>query len=104
MVTQAFIQAANAVGAGACDYALVVRAMHNPAGRYGRVDKPEASGAGQFGAPYGANGTTDIALLQRRYMEKYGAAREQLGTFIVRNRENAMEWGYGSWGHETPEK
>ena len=55
-------RAGQAVAAGACRYARVFRANHNPAGRYGFIDptevsvRSEAGMQGQFNMPYGVNG------------------------------------------------
>lgn len=84
------IEAANAVMAGACRYAVAWRAMHNPAGPFGRWEGSEARGPEQFTAPYGlANHVMAFALPYSRYLARYGARREDLGAFIVSNRRNA---------------
>jgi acetyl-CoA acetyltransferase len=89
-VTAALVEAVNAVAAGACRYALVWRAMHNPAGSYGRVRYDEVPGAAQFTLPYGfGHNVINYALVYSRYLAKYGGTREQMATFIVRNRLNA---------------
>jgi acetyl-CoA acetyltransferase len=89
-VTASMVEAIHALMAGSCDYALVWRAMHNPGGPTGRVSRPRASGEIQFTAPWGFGHTTiAFALPYSRYMAKYGATREHLATFAVRNRANA---------------
>jgi len=103
MVTQTFIQAVNAIAAGVSKYVLIFRSMHNPDGRYGRTDPTTVGGAAQFTFPYGATGPTGFAALQRRYMEKYGATREQLGAFVVRARETGLKWPDGYWYQRRPE-
>ena len=97
MVTQAFDQAVNAVAAGVCKFALVFRALHNPDGRYGRTDQSVAYGANQWVVPYGSTGPTTIAQQLRRYMQKYGGTREQLGRFVVRNREYGLKNPNSYW-------
>jgi acetyl-CoA acetyltransferase len=88
-VTAALIQAVNAVAAGACDYALVWRAMHNPPNFHNVLPATRAPGASQFNAPYGLSGPAPFALPYARYLAKYGATREHLATFVVNNRRNA---------------
>jgi acetyl-CoA acetyltransferase len=103
MITQAFVQAINAVAAGACRYALTFRALHNPSGRYGRVNQSVAYGANQWYNPYGATGPTTIAQELRRYMEKYGGTKEQLGAFVIRNREQGLKNENSYWRQHRPE-
>ena len=106
MIGTAFTAAANAVAAGVCKYALVWRALSFPRDeRYGRVDPEEAAGPSQFLNPYGHTGTgaPGHAQLYRRYMEKYGAKREHLATFISNNRSNALLNERGYWRNYKPE-
>lgn len=85
-------EASRAVASGACKYALVWRAMHNPPGQFGRYTSREAGGADQYLAPYGlSNYVMQHALQYSRYLAKYGATREHLATYIVGNRENAAQ-------------
>jgi acetyl-CoA acetyltransferase len=91
-ITAAVVEAVHAVYSGACDYALVWRAMHNPPGQYGRTSQPRVSGESQFTAPWGfGHNVIRFSLPYSRYMGKYGATREHLATFIARNRANAAE-------------
>jgi acetyl-CoA acetyltransferase len=84
------IEAANAVAAGACTYALCWRALHNPPGKFGRYSEPLARGDDQFAAPYGLAGVlTTFAFPYARYMARYGATREHMAAFVVNNRRNA---------------
>jgi acetyl-CoA acetyltransferase len=84
------IAAANAVAAGACNHAVVWRAMHNPVGKFGRFTSDVAEGTREFSAPYGlANNVMSDAMPYSRYMSLYGATREHMATFIVNNRLNA---------------
>jgi acetyl-CoA acetyltransferase len=66
--------------------------MHNPAGAFGRVTQPKVGGKTQFSAPWGfGHNTVTFAMPYSRYMGLYGATREHLATFIVRNRANGAE-------------
>lgn len=91
-VTATMVEAVHALAAGGCNYALVWRGMHNPTGAFGRVTQPEVGGTTQFSAPWGfGHNTVTFAMPYSRYMGLYGATREHLATFIVRNRANAAE-------------
>lgn len=106
LVGTSFVSAANAIAAGACKYALVWRAMSFPQGeRYGQVDVETTSGNAQFIYPYGhiGAGPANYALIYHRYMEKYGARRDHMATFIVNNRKNALLNQNGYWYQERPE-
>jgi acetyl-CoA acetyltransferase len=84
------IEAVNAVAAGACEYALIWRALHNPPGRYSRTTVERARGEREFTAPYGLSVAGMFnAIPYSRYMAKYGATREHMASFIVNNRHNA---------------
>lgn len=90
MVTAAVVEAAIALLGGACDYALVWRAMHHPKGAYGRRETGVATGDDQFAEPYGCVSPLQWhALAYRRYMERYGATREQMAAFVLNSRRNA---------------
>jgi len=90
--------AMHAVASGACKYAVCVRALHSPATRrYGHTDPSEASGAGQFRAPYGIFPPAVFGPMAHAHMHKYGSTREELAAFVVRNRDNALQWEYGYW-------
>jgi len=92
LIPNTFIEAANAVAAGACDCAVVFRAMHNPGGRYNAFTSDRAMGLRQFTAPYGVHrGYQYYGAAYRRYMHKYGATREHMATLIVNNRERARD-------------
>lgn len=105
MISQAFVQATNAVAAGVCNYALVFRALHNPDGRYGRMDGLSvAYGDGQWELPYGVSGPAIIAPLLQRYMDMHGGTREQLGTFVVRNRDQGLKNENSFWRQHRPER
>jgi acetyl-CoA acetyltransferase len=88
-VTGSLVEAVHAVAAGACNYALVYRAMFSPPGAFGIADVRVATGDSQFTAPYGLSNTVMMwAVPYSRYMARYGATREHLATFIVNNRRN----------------
>ena len=92
------IEAINAVAAGSCNYALVFRALYSPLGRrYGLVSPTTAEGPAQFRAPYGIFAPGMYALYAQRYMDKYGATREQMATFVSNNRDQALKWEHGYW-------
>lgn len=103
------IAATHAVASGACRYALVYRAMHNPAGRYGLgfTETFEDDGAvGMSGAltgPYGPTSVSNAAFLAQQYLHRYGKTREDLGAFVVRNRERARLWERGYWAQHRAE-
>lgn len=86
-------QAAMAIEAGRCDYALVWRAMHMPqTGSYhGSWGQDAARGAGAFTFPYGhvAAAPMGYALSYMRYLKLYGAERKHLGTLAVAQRKGA---------------
>ena len=105
------LDAAEAVAAGSCDYALAWRCMTYPRGqRYGAVDPGQASGPSEFSYPYGyqisaagAAGPPSRAVVYQRYMEKYGATRDHMATFIIHNREMALLNEKSFWANERPE-
>jgi acetyl-CoA acetyltransferase len=91
-IAAALVEAVHALAAGACTHVLVWRAMHNPRGAFGRVSQPRVAGPAQFTAPWGfGHNVVRFAMPYSRYMARYGATREHLATFIVRNRANAAD-------------
>ena len=105
-IGSSFIAAAEAIAAGECTTALVWRALSFPRGeRYSRVDPSAAAGEMQFWTPYGFSdaGPPYYSYLYRRYMERYGATREHMATFIANNRANALLNEKGYWYNERPE-
>ena len=97
-VGASLIDTMHAVASGQCRYAVCFRGLHSPAGRrYGRTAPETALGGAQFRAPYGLFPPGSYAILAQRYMDKYGATSEQLGAFIVQNRERALKWEHGYW-------
>ncbi|WP_026926467.1 thiolase C-terminal domain-containing protein [Granulicoccus phenolivorans] len=92
------IEASQAVAAGACDYAVAWRAMHNPKGRFGAYTSREAGGPDQYLGPYGLMNQVAInGLVYSRYLEKYGATREDMAHFAVNNRLNASRNPEAVW-------
>lgn len=92
------VNTVHAVASGQCRYALCFRGLYSPAGRrYGYTSPETVGGDGQFSAPYGANPISTFALLAQEHMHRYGSTREQLGQFVVRNRDQALKWEHGYW-------
>ena len=90
MIASPVIEAVNALVAGACNYVLIWRSLHQPRGRYGAWTSNRAAGESQFMAPYGCTSIFQWHAMQwQRYMHKYGATREHLATFVVNSRRNA---------------
>lgn len=102
LVSQSLIQAVNAVSAGMCEYALVWRALYNGSGRYGLSDHAIAPSSDQFRIPYGYTVVSQPAFMLQRHMALYGSSREQLGQFVVRNRNAAIASGEGYWAEHKP--
>lgn len=103
LIPNALIEAVNAVAAGACEYALVFRAMHNPdkGGGYNAYTSPYASGARQWMLPYGFHrGYQWVGSAYGRYMELYGATPEHMATLILNNRANAARNEYAYFRHQ----
>lgn len=91
LLAGSIIQAALAIAAGACNYALVWRGMHMPRGRYHSWRDPVASGNFQFTVPYGVlQGSVAVGMAYQDYMHRFGLNRENFGNFIVRNRRAAQ--------------
>lgn len=91
LIPSAIVEAVNALIAGACRYALVWRAMHRPAGTYGAWREPAAAGDSQFTAPWGYASPFQLhAVAYRRYLHRYGAAREEMAALVTNSRANAQ--------------
>jgi acetyl-CoA acetyltransferase len=98
LVGQSFIEAVRAVEAGACDYALVFRALHSPKGSYGFTRQAGARGRAQFSAPYGVYAPSMFAPWWHEYRDRYGTgSREQMATFVVQERKNGLLYEHGYW-------
>ena len=103
MVVTSIIEAANALASGVVNYVLVWRALHHPAGeRYNESSAGLARGAGQWGRPYETGGGgQQQALMYQRYLEKYGAKREQMATTVLNDNRNAQLNEYAVWNGQT---
>jgi acetyl-CoA acetyltransferase len=89
--------AVNAIVAGAADYVVVHRALHNPGGSYHQSANREARGADQWGAPQGHFGPiAAIALTYNEYAQRYGAADDALAGVVMESRKNGSRnpWSY----------
>lgn len=87
----------NALAAGACDYVVVHRALHNPPGRYHENPMTTASGTQQWTVPQGYFGPlVMIAMLYNEYMQRYGATREAMAKLVVEARRQGarLPWSY----------
>ncbi|MCL0102051.1 thiolase family protein, partial [Dehalococcoidia bacterium] len=105
-LASSFSSASESVAAGQCTNVLLWRAMSFPHGqRYGQVDPVKAGGVAQFLLPYGNTGTgpPNHAYTYRRYMDRYGASRKHMASFICNNRENALFNEKGYWFNYRPE-
>lgn len=94
----AVMLAVNAIAAGAADYVLMHRALHNPTGQYHENPMQEARGAAQWHAPQGFWGPMAmIALPYNEYLQRYGARRESLATVVVEARKNGARIPTSYW-------
>ena len=84
--------AALALGAGACNYALVIRTGHHPAGvRYRQISSNRAAGNAAFTQPYGHGvGGSGQAVSYQAYLSKYGAKRESMWGYVGTAHDNAQ--------------
>jgi acetyl-CoA acetyltransferase len=90
LVCTAVRDAVNALVAGACTHVLVWRAMYVPPGTYGSSRANEVTGDDQFTAPWGCVSPLQWhALAYRRYLETYGAKREDMAALVLNSRRNA---------------
>lgn len=90
LVCTAFRDAVNALIAGACTHVLVWRAMYVPPGTYGKSQANEVRGDDQFTAPWGCVSPLQWhALAYRRYLNAYGAKREDMAALVLSSRHNA---------------
>lgn len=90
--------AVNAVSAGAADYVLVHRALHNPAGSYHGNAMREVGGPLQWTAPQGFFGPLAmIALPYQEYLQRYGATRESMASVVVEARRNGAQLPWSYW-------
>jgi acetyl-CoA acetyltransferase len=94
--------AVNALAAGAADYVLLHRALHNPPGRYHGTATTEAAGPQQWTVPQGYFGPLAmIALAYNEYVQRYGASREAMAAVLVEARKNGARIPWSYW-HDRP--
>ena len=91
--------AAMALGAGVCNNALVIRTGHHPAGvRYRQVSGRTAGGSAALTTVYGHGvGGSGQAITYQRYLEKYGAKREEMAGYVLNAHRNAQLNPYAVW-------
>jgi acetyl-CoA acetyltransferase len=105
MIWDPLFKAVNAVASGACNTALVFRAMHSPSrSRYGHSTTAVATGEEQYSAPYGLFPPTGAGLLWQQYMSKYGTAREDMADVALNARRYGLLWEHGYWYQHRPEQ
>lgn len=98
----AVAMAVNALVAGAADYVLLHRALHNPPGRYHGTAVTEVSGPQQWTVPQGYFGPLAmIALAYNEYVQRYGASRDAMATVLVEARKNGARIPWSYW-HDQP--
>ena len=84
-------QAANALLAGVCKYAVVWRAMHNPKGTYQNLPGAQAAGATQFTGPFGFGGPGQhMAVAYTRYLERHNQSRDKMVTLALTQRKHTQ--------------
>jgi acetyl-CoA acetyltransferase len=94
--------AVNSIAAGAADYVVMHRAMHNPAGKYHANPMHEASGPMQWTAPQGFFGPLAmIALPYNEYLQRYRAHRDSMAHVVVEARKNGARLPWSYW-HDRP--
>lgn len=89
--------AVNAIAAGAADYVVLHRALHNPAGGYHDNPLTTVSGPQQWTVPQGYGGPLPmIALPYNEYLLRYGADPDAMAAVVVEARKNgaAIPWSY----------
>ncbi len=99
MIATSVLEAANALGSGVCNYALVYRALHHPAGeRYGQTGARTAGGNAAFMTPYGFGVyNQQQAIHYQRYLSKFGAKREEMATIVLDANRKAQLNDYAVW-------
>ncbi len=92
--------AAQAVGDGLCNIALVYYPMGNIEGRYGHGEEAAldyAYGQQAFYIPWGHDGHTLNTVIEfKQYCRKYGSSHEQLAPLAINQRRNGLltPWGF----------
>ena len=91
--------AALALGAGACEYAIVVRTGHHPAGvRYRQISARTAAGSSALTQSYGHGvGGSNQAVSYQAYLHKYGATRESMWGYVGTAHDNAQQSPSAVW-------
>lgn len=101
-VSGSVAMAVNAVIAGAANYVVVHRALHNPAGSYHGNAMHEIRGAQQWTAPQGFFGPLAmIALPYNEYLQRFGARRESMAAVVTEARRNGAQLPWSYW-HDRP--
>ncbi len=97
------ISAALALGTGACNYALVYRCGHHPPGlRYQGISARQAGGNQGFSLTYGHGvGGASQAHHFQRYLDKFGAKREEMYGYIGTANRNAQLNDSAAWKGRT---
>lgn len=94
----AVAMAVNAIVAGAADYVVLHRALHNPAGGYHDNPATAVSGPQQWTVPQGYAGPMSmIALPYNEYLRRYGADEEAMAAVVVEARRNGAELPWSYW-------
>ncbi len=99
MAVTSLIEAVNALGSGAVNYVMVFRALHHPAGeRYNQSRPGGTGGASQWDRPYGGGVANQRqAMNYMRYLEKFGAKREEMAATVLNDNRNAQLNEYAVW-------
>jgi acetyl-CoA acetyltransferase len=94
--------AVNAIVAGAADYVVVHRALHNPGGSYHQSTNLEARGRDQWGMPQGHFGPiAAIAMTYNEYVQRYGVPDDALAAVVMESRKNGARLPWSYW-HGKP--
>ncbi len=91
--------AALALASGACDYALIMRTGHHPAGvRYRQISSRAAPGNAALTQSYGhgVGGSPQVVSYQR-YLHKYNASRESMWGYVGTAHDNAQDSPPAVW-------
>ena len=91
--------AALALGAGAVNYALVIRTGHHPAGvRYRQISTNRAPGNSAFTTSYGHGvGGSGQSVTYQRYLAKYNAKREEMAGYVITAHKNGQDTPQSVW-------
>ncbi|WP_067901859.1 thiolase family protein [Nocardia vaccinii] len=90
--------AVNAIAAGAADYVVLHRALHNPAGGYHDNPVTAIAGAQQWTAPQGYSGPLSmIGLPYTEYLQRYQADPAAMANVVVEAHRNGAELPWSYW-------